>query len=171
LTYFKTVSLFRSIKLFIRISGALYTVLLFYIFFLARRRPHATLFKHKEGINLIPLKSKWIDFVTYQSLAPFFKWNFITDIFGNILLFIPIPFFLHFIFNIKNPRTIILIAFITSTCVEITQFILSVGIADVDDIILNTTGAGLGIAFLILLQKWLPKLYLVFNNNSAPATS
>ena len=70
------------------------------------------------------------------------------------------------VFNIKNGWTIILVAFITSTCVEVTQFILSVGVADIDDIILNTTGAGMGIVFFMLLKKWLPDLYEFFDGRS-----
>jgi len=151
-------------KMFIRISGALYAALLFYIFFLARRRPHATLFRHNMPKNIFPLKNRIAELGYYHNLSPWLKLNFIVNIVGNIGLFVPIVFFLRFIFKITNPWLILFICGTMSTCVELTQYIFSIGVADIDDIILNTVGAALGILLLTLLKKWLPRLYLISDN-------
>jgi len=39
-----------------------------------------------------------------------------------------------------------------STAVEISQYVLSIGVADIDDIILNMAGAGAGMAAVKLLK-------------------
>jgi len=143
-------------KLITRITGFFYFVILFYIFFLARRRPHPTLFMNREPVNFIPLIYKLNTFSIYHTLNHQDKWVFYTDLFGNIILFMPLPFFLVFIFHVKKTGKTILIAFIISFCVELTQFIFSIGVADIDDIILNTLGAITGVAVLKLLKKALP---------------
>jgi glycopeptide antibiotics resistance protein len=46
-----------------------------------------------------------------------------------------------------------IISVATSVFIEITQFVFSIGVADVDDIILNTTGAAIGLLILKMLIK------------------
>ena len=46
-----------------------------------------------------------------------------------------------------------IISVITSVSIEIIQFILSIGVADIDDVILNVTGAAMGSLILKLLTK------------------
>ena len=86
-------------------------------------------------------------------MSPIDKWNFITDLVGNIVLFVPLPFFLLLFFGIKNQGRVMLIAFCMSLGVEITQYLLGIGVADVDDIILNILGAGAGILLLKLTNR------------------
>ena len=66
------------------------------------------------------------------------------DLFGNILLFVPIPFFLFFLAGRSSLRSTILVAATISFSVELTQFLLSIGTADIDDLILNILGAVVG---------------------------
>ncbi len=146
-------------KFFVRAAGFFYASILFYIFFLARRRPHPTFLMHNEPVNLIPLKAKLAQISIYHSLSSVERWELLTDLFGNIILFIPLPFFFSVVFKIESAGKIILYAFILSICVEVTQFIFSIGVADIDDILLNTLGAIIGVFMLNMLKKILPGFY------------
>ena len=90
--------------------------------------------------------------MSFRSMSAYERWNFCTDLFGNIILFIPIPFFLAVLFNIKSPVKLFLIALGISTAVEISQYILSIGVADIDDIILNMAGTCIGIGVVKLIN-------------------
>jgi len=89
------------------------------------------------------------------------KWNFITDLVGNIILFIPLPFFLSLLFNIKSAARLVLTCSLVSLVVEVSQYVLGIGVADVDDIIFNTLGACMGAVlvkiWLAMKLKWLSK--------------
>jgi glycopeptide antibiotics resistance protein len=135
------------------VLGIFYFATLFYIFFLARRRRGPTLPWHKRHLNLIPLKDKIEYFTAYPHLTGPQGGQFYIDLFGNIILFVPFAFFLVFIFHIKSLRRIMLIAFLTSISIELIQLIFSIGVADIDDIILNIAGAALGALILKLLLK------------------
>jgi glycopeptide antibiotics resistance protein len=155
---------FQPMKTIIKTAGLFYFVILFYIFFLARRRPHPTLFLHREPVNFIPLIYKLNTISDYHTLRPLDKWIFITDLFGNIALFMPLPFFLVFIFHVNSLRKTIRIAIIISVCIELIQFIFSIGVADIDDVILNTLGAIIGGVILKLLKKRWPRVYYTLAN-------
>lgn len=144
----KTVS-----RIVLIIFCSIYFSLLFYIFFLARRRRVSTLPRYKGRINLVPLKSKIEYLTTHSHLTSPQSREFYTDLLGNIILFIPFAFFLVFVFHIKTLRRILFIALITSVSIEVIQFLLSIGVADIDDIILNMTGATIGAGTLKLLFK------------------
>ncbi|KRE48545.1 hypothetical protein ASG81_06650 [Paenibacillus sp. Soil522] len=68
------------------------------------------------------------------------------NLFGNIVLFIPIGLFLPLL-NTKYRRVFILVAvaILLITAVELIQMLARVGSFDIDDIILNTFGALLGL--------------------------
>jgi glycopeptide antibiotics resistance protein len=75
---------------------------------------------------------------------------------GNLVLFIPLGILLPLVAKkIDSAKKIILVSFIFSACIELTQFIWRYfGIyrtADIDDIILNTAGGFLG---FVLVYWW-----------------
>ena len=74
-----------------------------------------------------------------------------TNIFGNVIGFLPFGFILPVIFRRMNSGFLICISgFILSLTVEVIQLVTKVGCFDVDDMILNTLGAALGyVLFLI----------------------
>jgi glycopeptide antibiotics resistance protein len=128
----------------------IYLMLLAYLLFLSPKYGRTEVVSRR---NLIPFKTiknyiKYRKYLTHEI--------FITNIFGNILAFMPMGFFIPVIFT-KN-RTLKyrwLIVFIWSGCislfVEILQYEFSVGSFDVDDIILNSLGGLLGyICFKII---------------------
>ncbi|MEO6315519.1 MAG: VanZ family protein [Chitinophagaceae bacterium] len=139
------------LKAVFRTAGLFYVSLLFYIFFMARRRPRPSLHSHNHPHNLIPLKNKIADIHAYQSLTQAERWNFNTDLFGNIILFIPLPFFLLLFFGTRRAGKLILVGLAISLSVEISQFVLGIGVADIDDVILNTLGTCIGAVFVRLL--------------------
>ena len=68
----------------------------------------------------------------------------IEDLLLNIILFIPLGFLLPYIWPKLNGWKTILLAFILSTTLEITQYLAHWGCLEVDDILNNTIGACIG---------------------------
>ena len=133
--------------------ATIYAVTLIYIvFFSRRRRGMHTLFNYRSA-NLIPFKNKILylsahDYVLRGNIG----YSFYSDLFGNILLFAPLPFFLSQLAGINSFRKTVAVSAVTSFTIEIIQFISGIGIADIDDLILNTTGACLGFLLLKLFR-------------------
>ena len=97
--------------------------------------PFGTLLEYKHGIRT--LNSVILNYV------------------GNIALFVPLGIILPIIFKKLNFLNVIFTGFLVSAFIEIAQYMLSVGCADTDDIIMNTLGAAIGafIYFYILGGK------------------
>lgn len=118
---------------------------------------YLTLFKNflgrKEGIyamNLIPFKN------IYEITLNFIKGSlslgfFIRNIFGNLLAFTPIAYFFITLLNLKDIKKLIFLTSGMIIIIEALQYILGIGVYDVDDLILNLTGTIL--AFLFLKNK------------------
>ncbi|HAQ07941.1 MAG TPA: VanZ family protein [Bacillus bacterium] len=79
----------------------------------------------------------------------------ITNLFGNILAFLPLGFFLPLLFKrfIGFRRTIKTV-FLATTTVEGLQYVTRVGSFDVDDIILNTVGGGIGYLLFLIVYRF-----------------
>ena len=71
------------------------------------------------------------------------------NIFGNIILFIPLGFLLPLIKKRTDTKKILFISASISCMAELIQYCLMIGVFDIDDIILNIGGGVCGIA----LQK------------------
>ena len=79
----------------------------------------------------------------------------LTNILGNIAIFVPMGIYLSlFTKTMSILRNTTLVGLI-SLGVEILQYVFAVGMADVDDLILNTVGGLIG----VLLFKFLHKIY------------
>lgn len=114
-----------------------------------------------EGVlnNYIPFKS------IFCSVLDVFRngsiHNFIYQVIGNIILFIPLGFFIKFFMQDKKVflRSLISIIFI-SCSIESFQGLANYGLGinyrsvDIDDIILNVTGGLLGYLIAKYLQKF-----------------
>jgi len=75
----------------------------------------------------------------------FIHWfNFLGNIFGNIVIFIPFGFIAIKVFRIFKFLPVVILAFILSVSIEISQYYTGLGVADIDDVILNTAGAAIG---------------------------
>ena len=125
--------------------ASFYVAGMVYIFFFARRRwgPFP-----KRSIHLTPFKEK---IIYWQSVTGHTKpenLEFYKDLLGNVLLFIPFPFLLCYIIGIKSYSKLLLFSVIASLFVEIIQYTNNIGVADIDDLLLNTIGASIGLLIL-----------------------
>jgi glycopeptide antibiotics resistance protein len=80
------------------------------------------------------------------------------NIVANIITFIPLGFFLCLLFKrFRKPFNMALCSFIVIAIIEIMQFVLNVGVFDVDDIVLNTAGCLLGYVIYRIMKKFMSK--------------
>ncbi|MFV0527161.1 MAG: VanZ family protein [Lachnospiraceae bacterium] len=100
--------------------------------------------------NLIPFH-EILRFWTYRNELGLMA--MLTNIFGNILAFVPLGFIPPMISRrAKSIWFSMALGFTLSVCVEITQFFTRVGSLDVDDVLLNTFGAICGYWAYLILQ-------------------
>lgn len=109
-----------------------------------------------SGINLIPFKE-----ITRYSIA---STLFLYNVIGNIALFIPFGYFVSEKLKAKKTLHIIIVASIISLTAELIQY--KIGRAfDIDDILLNVTGAIIGYIFYTSIQIIKRKLPKFLQNN------
>lgn len=94
------------------------------------------------NMNLIPFKtiSTLISRLLHSSLNLSIV---LENILGNLILFAPFGFFIPMLFSnkIKKLKSFTLLMLISIVLVEVLQYLLRVGQADIDDVILNLSGA------------------------------
>ena len=128
------------------------------------------------ALTLFPIKLGY-EFEGFQvfNIVPFkiiltflFKYplkDFILNVIGNIVLFVPFGFFICFKFN--NRFKAFLAVFIMTLSVELIQGFIPYRYCDIDDIILNTFGGLIGIitynVFTYILDNILKKYRLLSN--------
>lgn len=71
----------------------------------------------------------------------------------NVLFFIPFGF----LFPWKKWKQVFLSALMTSTAIEITQYIFNLGWCELDDVISNTAGALIGFGCYVIVHKLIKK--------------
>ncbi len=126
----------------------LYVMLLVYFLFFSEAYGRVADAEREYRYNLVPfveIRRFW----KYREQLGLFA--LFTNIFGNVLGFIPYGFILPVIFyGLRNGFLITMSGFGLSLCIETIQLVTKVGCFDVDDLILNTLGAMLGyLAFAI----------------------
>lgn len=135
-----------------------YFSVLFYIVFGARRRYPVDRPLMRSRANLFPITREYEDLVNMERMTPHEVYEFFGNIIGNILLFIPLPFIIAYATRLKG-RSVLFICVLASISIEITQYVLGIGIMDVDDVILNSLGASLGLwAYAWYKKRWDPIL-------------
>jgi len=131
---------------------AVYLIFLFYLVFMS---PYFGQQSFHNNFNFVPFKTI------------FNYWNYSRDreeclinLLGNILVFLPLGILLPLTFKncCKFIRIFLIVLFIT-LFIEIAQYATSVGIADIDDIILNLAGGIIG----YLLFKALNKFIIIYD--------
>ena len=106
-----------------------------------------------NGVNLMPLK----EILRYDFGTP----GFMRQVVGNIVLFIPIGFFITYYASIKNIGSAFLATLASSLVIETVQYFIGRSF-DVDDIILNVIGGVLGFLIFVALdavKKHLPSFF------------
>ena len=122
------------------ISLVIYLIMLFNLTLLARPDFNETRY------NLIPFKTIMHYFTTKMNIN-----IFITNIFGNLFIFMPIEYYIIKVLKVKKLNTLIIINLILAIGIEVMQHITKTGILDIDDIILNLIG--MFIVYLITKEK------------------
>lgn len=104
-----------------------YIILMFNVVIFAR-------YNFVYGYNIVPFRSIFeiFQFGSFYSI--------VINIFGNLLVFMPLEYFMIELFNVNKFSKNLFISFITIFLIEIFQFIFRVGVFDVDDLILCVTG-------------------------------
>lgn len=143
----------RSISL---IFFIIYILALIYFMFLSEGYGR-TITGRSYSYNLIPFK-EMKRFITYREKLGTVA--VVTNIFGNIIGFIPFGLILPIISKKRRKLAIIsLLSFELSLTIEIIQLIFKVGSFDVDDMILNTLGGFIGYLLFLLFNKIRRKYY------------
>lgn len=126
------------LNLFLTALALFYALIMCWLLFYRNRY-----FLEGYNYNLVPFYTikKYIVHYDHFNFGTWFK-----NLFGNIVLFIPIGLFLPLL-NKKYRQAFILASasVLMITLVEVTQMLTRVGSFDIDDIILNTFGALLGL--------------------------
>ncbi len=126
----------------------LYSVFFIYLFILILVLFRGT--RENRMIKLIPF-STISNFLSKDRIRHVFT---VTNLLGNIVLFIPLGmYFMLFSKDKKTKKSVLWICLI-STTVELIQYAFKLGVGDIDDVILNTLGGYLGIViYQILLSR------------------
>ena len=103
-----------------------------------------------RSYNLIPFKTIWYYISVDMHVS---KSQVIRNILGNIAVFIPFGLYLQVLLKNKAFGKSLLIVIVTSISIEIIQFVFKVGVADIDDVILNVCGGAIGIIGYKVLLK------------------
>ena len=93
------------------------------------------------------------NFTHYANINP--RRIFWGDMLLNILAFVPFGIYLEMLYHEKKAAEKILVMFLVSLAIEVTQFTLIIGATDIVDLIANTLG---GIAGLLIMK-------LLYHNN------
>ncbi len=124
-----------------------YIILLFNMVIFAR-------YNTINSYNLIPFKSI-IEIFNNGNI-----YSIIINIFGNLLIFMPLEYFIIELFKVKKFLLNFIISFIIIFIIEIIQYIFKIGVLDIDDLILCTLGMML---FYIIYNKTKEKFYVKRN--------
>lgn len=110
-----------------------------------------------SGTNLIPFKEMF----RYEIGSP----EFYKQVIGNIVIFIPLGFFVSHYTNTKKTSHIFVFTLLTSLTIEVVQKYIGRSF-DIDDIILNIVGGILGFFIYIGLDAISKKLPSFFRKDS-----
>ena len=122
--------------------ATLYLTVLFYIVFFLSERINTDF---KGIINWIPFHKVIYFFKDPDSYESVKLLSFLIELFGNIVLLMPLSFALKQLFNKQYVlKTFLSIVLFLSVFIEFIQYLFNIGVADIDDVILNTVGGFVG---------------------------
>lgn len=109
----------------------------------------------------LPFEGGLVYVVPFYTIARFIRrggWPFVVNILGNLAAFVPLGFLLPLLRNRPTSyRWIALAGAGLSLTIEVLQLVSARRIFDVDDVILNTLGAVIGLA-LLRAARWAVRL-------------
>ncbi len=128
-------------------SSSYFSILSYIVFFAPRRR----LIHYNYEIYFFPLKNTINTYLTLPN-DKYEIYNFYINLFGNVLLFIPLSFILITVFKVEKLKYVILIGILLSVFIEFMQYAFQIGLADIDDVILNSMGTIVGYSLFKLFN-------------------
>jgi glycopeptide antibiotics resistance protein len=118
-----------------------YSILMLWEVFIGPYRSYSGIRRY----NIIPLKTISDFFINRSNYS---VETIFINLFANIITFIPLGFFLPWLFkNINSIKKLLIHCVSIILIIEVMQFVLNVGVMDVDDLILNTIGSVIGFIF------------------------
>ncbi|WP_227014015.1 VanZ family protein [Paenibacillus psychroresistens] len=132
---------------FILTAAIIYAMIMIKLLFLRQADGY---FSNRYNYNIVPFRTIR-QYIVHREHFNTETW--VKNLFGNIVLFIPLGV-IGPLLNIRLFKKTLFLEVIISLlfCVELIQLITQVGSFDIDDIILNTFGALLGLLFTSLLR-------------------
>lgn len=123
----------------------LYILLLFYALIFKSISPLELFSSNRNfirSVNAIPFNTIYSYLSGSLNVPPIVA---VSNVLGNIILFVPLGIYLQLLMKNKKIWISIRIVFLFPLFVEMFQFMLGLGAADVDDMILNCSGGLIGI--------------------------
>lgn len=128
-----------------KLAVALTTIYFLFLFW-------AIIFKFQLSLSYLPN-------LQYINLIPFAESSFQTgafntfEVLGNLIIFVPFGIYLNLLpTKLSYAKQVVLIATV-SLVVELLQYIFSIGVTDITDLITNTLGGITGILLYLALKK------------------
>ena len=144
----------RYIAILIYAGIAIYFILFFYVTVGIRIFPIVHFSHFAQGAlhhnYVLSLRGRYGKILGLHDLAGLKAVFLDIDFGGNVLLFMPFPFCLYQLFGVNTFWKLLLIGVLGSITVEFTQFVFSIGVADINDVITNTLGVLVGIVLLYI---------------------
>ena len=143
-----------------------YVITLFKVLFLDITNisgSHHIYSKEMRTLNLVPFETIKM-FIRSWNHGYLGKGLIISNIFRNILMFMPMVILMWCIFKtLRKPWLVVIINFVIIVAVETAQYIFAVGSCDIDDLILNMIGVIIGYIIVTRksFQKLCKKLYII----------
>ena len=122
---------------------------------------HTVIFRHSKDV----MEFEPIPFWSYIDIIKEHKMVFLYENILNIVLFLPIGFFLGFFINDHQWRKVFIISIVLSSSIEIIQLLLHRGLCEFDDVFHNTIGCLLGYIISILILRYDQKRRKLFRVN------
>ena len=89
-------------------------------------------------INIVPIKETINTFMHSETGMR----NSLRNLIGNILVFMPLGFFIPLLFDkFNNLKKVLKVGFLSSLAIELSQLFVGGNVCDIDDVIYNTLGA------------------------------
>ena len=99
----------------------------------------------ESNLNLVPFRTLRLFAELLSDHRPHLVRAAVVNLFGNVIMFIPLGFLLPLTFRkLSRLRKILLTTTLIITAVELIQLFTLVGSCDIDDLILNLLGAAFG---------------------------
>lgn len=108
-------------------------VFIYYIIFLFNMVIFAR-YNSIDSYNLIPFRSI-IESFKNESI-----YSIVINVFGNLLIFMPLEYFILALFNIKSLLRNMILSSVLILAIELFQFVFKLGVLDIDDFILRIFG-------------------------------